>query len=180
MLEFDPGHHLEQLAGDMAGRALAAGAHIDFAGVGLGIGDELGRRCGRHRRVHQHDQRRADRDRHRRQVDGEPETDIGVERLVHRVARIGHEQRVTVGRRAHGELGGDVGGAARTVLDHERLAEPLRQPLRHHARGDICRAARRDGDQDPDRAGRIGLRVRRRRQGRQHRGAGNQAEKAAS
>jgi hypothetical protein len=129
--------------------------------------------------IHQHDQRRADRDRDRGEVDGELEADIGVERLVHRVARVGHEQGVAVGRRAHGKLGGDVGGAARAVLDDEGLAEPLRQPLRHQPRGEIGGAAGRHGDEDTDRAGRIGLRVRRPRQGRQHRSASGQMEKAA-
>jgi hypothetical protein len=38
----DARHHIEQLAADMAGRADAAGAHMDLAGIGLGIVDELG------------------------------------------------------------------------------------------------------------------------------------------
>jgi len=68
-----------------------------------------------------------------------------------------------------------IGGAAWSVLDDERLAEPLRQPLRHQARSEIGGAARRDGDENADRAGRIGLRVRRARPGRQHPSAGGEA-----
>ena len=43
----DPGHHLEQLAGDMGRAPVASGCHVDFAGMGLGLGDELGNRLGR-------------------------------------------------------------------------------------------------------------------------------------
>src|SRR5262249_36898399 len=42
-----------------------------------------------------------------------------------------------VGGRAHDRLGGDIAAAPRPVFDDERLAEPLRQPLAHRARGDV-------------------------------------------
>ena len=41
------GHHLEQLAVDMRRAADAGRRHIDFAGIGLGVGNELGKRFGR-------------------------------------------------------------------------------------------------------------------------------------
>src|SRR6516165_8887675 len=43
----DTGHHLEQLAGDVRHGSAARRRHVDFAGIGLGIGDELGNRLGR-------------------------------------------------------------------------------------------------------------------------------------
>jgi hypothetical protein len=48
------GHQLEQLAREMIGRAGAARRHVDAVGIGLGIGDELGDRRGRDRRVDHH------------------------------------------------------------------------------------------------------------------------------
>ena len=35
------GHRLEQLAGKMSGAAVARRCHVDLAGIGLGVGDEL-------------------------------------------------------------------------------------------------------------------------------------------
>ena len=43
----DAGHHLEQLAGQMARAPAAAEAKSDLAGIGLGVGNEFGNRLGR-------------------------------------------------------------------------------------------------------------------------------------
>ena len=50
-----------------------------------------------------------------------------------------------------------IGGGARPVLDHERLAEPLRQPLTDHARRDVGAAGRRKTDDEAHWPRRIGL-----------------------
>src|SRR4051812_45987823 len=42
MQHVDAGHQLEQLAGEMMGASNAGRGNGDFAGVGFGIGDELG------------------------------------------------------------------------------------------------------------------------------------------
>ena len=64
--------------------------------------------------------------RDRRDVADEIEIELVVERRVDRVRRAGHEKRVSVRRRTHDRLGGDIGTSTRPVLDDELLAEPLR------------------------------------------------------
>jgi hypothetical protein len=87
----DPGHHLEQLARDMAGGAVAARAHVDLAGIGLGVVDELGGRSGRNRWMDLHEQRRAHQDRDRRHVGDEAVAEIVVERGVDGIYGVGHQ-----------------------------------------------------------------------------------------
>ena len=83
----DAGHHLEQLAGDMLRRAVAGRRHVDLAGIGFGIGDELGNRLGRNRWIDLHDDGHADDARDRRDVADEIEIELVVERRVDRVRR---------------------------------------------------------------------------------------------
>ena len=61
---------------------------------------------------------------------------------------------MAVGGRLHDCLGGDIAAGARTVLDNEWLAEPLRQPLADQARNDVGDAA--SGKADDQRTGRDG------------------------
>src|SRR5262245_29447693 len=58
--QIDAGHHLEQLAGNMASTPNAARRHIDLARIGLGVRDELGNRLGWNRWMDRHDKRLAD------------------------------------------------------------------------------------------------------------------------
>ena len=52
---FDTGHHLEQLAGHVAGVVpMPADAMLILPGVGFGVGDELGNRLGWNRWMHHH------------------------------------------------------------------------------------------------------------------------------
>src|SRR5262249_1463000 len=69
----DAGHHLEKLAGGVAVSSGARRRHGELAGIGLGIGDELGNRLGRNRRVHHHDEAASDDARDRRDVADEIE-----------------------------------------------------------------------------------------------------------
>src|SRR5262245_22549173 len=55
-------------------------------------------------------------------------------------------------------LGGDIGSRAWLVLNDERLAEPLREPLTNETRGDVGRAASQETDNNAHRPRRIGLR----------------------
>jgi hypothetical protein len=65
---------------------------------------------------------------------------------------------MAVGRRASdGDRPGHPAGAG-PVLDQERLAEPLLQPLPEHARQKLGAAAGRERDHEGDGAARIGLR----------------------
>src|SRR5262249_7991451 len=61
--------------------------------------------------------------------------------------------RVAVGRRARDGLGRDVAGAARAILDHERLVEDLFQLLADDAGEHVARPAGRESDDERDRAG---------------------------
>ena len=85
----------------------------------------------------------ADDARDRRDVADEIEIEFLVERRVDCVRRADQEQCIAVRGRAHDRLGGDIAASTRPVLDDERLAEPLRQPLTDQARDDVGRAARR-------------------------------------
>jgi hypothetical protein len=118
---------------------------------------KLGNGSRRDRGMNLHHQRRPHQDHHRDHVDREVVAEVVVERGVDRVDRVGHEQRVAVGRRAHRHLGANVVSAAGTILDEECLAEPLGEPLRDDARRNIGRAARRSRDNDAHRASRIVL-----------------------
>ncbi len=119
------GHHVEQRAGNMAGRANAAATHIDLAAIGPGISDEFREGLYRQRRVDDHDQCRPLDAGDRRDVAREAEIEIVVERLVDRARRAGQQKRITVRRRMCHEAGADVGPGAATVLDDDLLVETL-------------------------------------------------------
>src|SRR5262245_19919837 len=95
----------------------------------MNSGTDLTRHCG----IHLHDAGSAYESGHRRDIADEIERELVVERGVDRVGRGDPEQRVAVGRGAHHHFGGNVGIGARPVLDHDRLAEPLSQPLAQEA-----------------------------------------------
>ena len=90
-----------------------------------------------------------------------------VERRVDCVRRDDHQERVAVRRRFHDDLGADIAAGARSVLDDELLAEPLRQPLTD--RRAMMSGAPPAGKPtiDAHRSRRIGLRPRDARHGRQ-------------
>jgi hypothetical protein len=136
--QIDTGHHLEQLASHMNRASVAAGPHVDLGRISPGIGDELGNGLGRNGWVDQHHIGRAKQSRDWRDVANEIEIKLFVERRVDRVPGRGQQQRVTVGRRSDDDLGGDIAAGPSTVLDHERLTEPLRQPLARQTREDVA------------------------------------------
>src|SRR5262249_13282053 len=77
---------------------------------------------------------------------------------VDRVEGPDYEGGVAVCRRAHDRLGCDVAAGSRTVVDDERLTEPLRKPLTYQARRDVRTASGREANNDAHRPRRIGLR----------------------
>jgi hypothetical protein len=95
------------------------------------------------------------RDRH--DIAYEIEVEIPVERDVHRVGRDWHQDRVAVGFGLRDVFGGEVAAGARLVLDHELLAEALRQMLPGKPRNDVRRAAGWKRDDQTYRSRRIGL-----------------------
>ena len=144
----------------MAGRADAARTHIDFARIDLGICDEVRDRLHRQRRIDYDDQRRTLDAGDRRNVAGEAEVEIVIERLVDNAGRAGQQKRVAIRRRMGHEAGADIGAGAATVLDDDLLIETLRHRLGHKPRDNVERAAGRDGNDETDRFVRIGVRMR--------------------
>ena len=71
-------------------------SHVELARIGLGIGDELGKRLGRNRRVHHHDKGHPDQARDRCDVVDEIEIEFVVKRRIDRVRRTDQEERVAV------------------------------------------------------------------------------------
>jgi hypothetical protein len=87
------------------------------------------------------DHRHADDAGDRSDVADEVETEFRVERGVHRVRHGGEQQRVTVGRRRHDDLGADIAAGARQVLGDEGLSEAVGQPLPDQPRAYVDAAA---------------------------------------
>jgi hypothetical protein len=50
-----------------------------------------------------------------------------MDRWLTRVGKTSQQKRIAIRGRIHDDLGGDVRAGTRPVLDHELLAEPLRQ-----------------------------------------------------
>jgi hypothetical protein len=71
--------------------------HVEFAWVGLGVGDEFGNGLGRNRWIHLRDVRKADETRNRRDVADEIETQLVVERRVDCICWSNKQERVAVG-----------------------------------------------------------------------------------
>src|SRR5262245_46355970 len=88
-------------AGTSAGRR-----HVELAGIGFGMRDELGNRLDRHGWIHLHDKRLAMNARDRRDVADQVEIELVVDRGVDRIHRSGHQQRISVWGRVHDRLGG--------------------------------------------------------------------------
>src|SRR5262249_41672886 len=91
----------------------------------------------------------------RRDVADEIETELVIERGVDGVPTADYEQRVAVRRCAHDRLGADIAARAGSILDDERLTEPLRQPLTHQTRDDVARTGRSERHDDAHRPRRI-------------------------
>ena len=95
--DVDAGHHLEQLASHVLRAAVAGRPQVELAGIGLGVGDELGHGPGRHRRIHVHDERIAHDARNRRDIADEIEAQLVIERRIDGIERPGQQEGVAVG-----------------------------------------------------------------------------------
>ena len=129
--------------------------------------------------MHHHDQGSADHA-DDRDVPDEIEIEVVIERRVDGGGRVGPEQRIAVGRRAHDRIGRDVAGGARPVLDDELLAEPLGERLTEQTHEDVGAAAGRIADDAAHRPGRIGLRPRKTRHGWERSSARRQLQKSSA
>src|SRR5262249_22746603 len=83
-------------------------------------------------------------------------------------------------RGTHDRLGGDVAAGSRTVVDDERLTEPLREPLTYQARRDVRTASGREANNDAHRPRRIGLRPSEPGDGRERGSAHRQMQKMSA
>src|SRR5262249_61008991 len=137
-----------------------AGPHIDLAGIGLSVSDQVGNRLRWERRVYHQHAHSADDAGNRRDVADEIETKIVVKRDVPRVICTNHEERIAIGWRPHHRLGGQIAAGAWPVLDDELLAEPFRQQLAYQSANYVSCAAGWPADDQPHGPRRIGLRPR--------------------
>ena len=156
--EIDAGRCLEQFERQVADGARAERRDIDLARIGFRMRDELGEGLRGNPWVHHQHQRQLGQPGDRRDVALKIERQRFVERGIDRVGGDGEQQRVAVGRRIDHRLDADIGAAARLVLDHDRLAEPVRQPLRQEPRNQVGGAAGRIGHDPSHRPRRLGLR----------------------
>src|SRR5438132_1351002 len=116
----------------------------------------------------------------RRDVADEIEVELVIECRVERVEGTDYEQGVAVCRRAHDRLGCDVAAGSRTVVDDERLTEPLREPLTYQACRDVRTASGREANNDAHRPRRIGLRPSYARNSRERGSARGQIQKISA
>jgi hypothetical protein len=130
--------------------------------------------------VHDHHARHADNAGDRSNIANKIEIELVVKGRVDRVVAASYEQRIAVRRCAHDRLGADIAAGSRSVLDHEWLAEALRQPLSHQARDGVGRAASGEWRDEMYRSPWIGLRPRETRDRRQRGSAGSQMEKISA
>src|SRR5262245_2725790 len=116
----------------MGWASVAARAHADLAGIGLGIGNELWNGGNGKRWVHLHHMGQADNASARRNITDKIVIELFVERCVDRGSTADHEERVAICRGAYDGLNTDIATASRTVRNEELLAETPRKPLNDH------------------------------------------------
>ena len=167
MRDIGTGHHLEELAVDVLRAANAARAHVSLARIGFGIGDQFGDAARGKLRVHHHHPRGSGNACDRDDVANEIEAEVFVERHIDDIGGNNQQEGVAVGWRAHDHFSTDIGAPASAVLDHERLAQPLRQFLANEAREDVARSAGSEWSHNAHRPRGIALRPRDEWQNRQ-------------
>jgi hypothetical protein len=106
--QVDSGHHLEQFAEDMGDGPVAGRCHVDLAGIGLGVGDELRDRLSWNGWIDHHDIRAAANARDRRNVADEIEIELFAKRRVYRARQANKQERIAVRRCPHDGFGADL------------------------------------------------------------------------
>src|SRR4029079_9149063 len=159
MNDADASHHLEQFAGDMRARTDAGRRHVDPVRIGPSVGDELRDRCGGHRWVYHHDERRTHDAGDWRDITSKVEAQLFVERCIDGTWWMDREQRVAIRRRTDDGFGTDIGTSPGPVFDDEWLAEMVGEPLPDQSRDQIGIAAGRERNDDVYRLARIRLRL---------------------
>src|SRR5262245_22249868 len=106
----------------------------------------------------------------------EIETKLIVEGCVDRVAGEDQKKRIAVRLRPHHRLHADIAARARSIVDNELLAQPLRELLSNQTRYCVGRTARRVADDVAARPRRIGWRPCDPRDDRERRSARGESE----
>src|SRR6516162_6829490 len=158
MSKINSGHHLEQFAGQLAGRTYTCRAHVDLAWIGFGVSNKLGDCFSWNGQIDEHQVGHADDPRNWCYVADEVEIELVVECRIARIRKIRQKERIAISGRIHDYLGSDVAACARPVLNDEWLSESLLQPLTHQARENVVPPARGIPDDPAHRPRRIGLR----------------------
>src|SRR5262249_36906941 len=158
--QINASYHLEKFSDHMSQAPNAARAHADLAGIGLGMGDELGNRRDRKQWIHLHDMWHPVDARNRRNITNEVVVEFFEQCCIDCCGSTDHEERIAVCRRTPNRLYTDIATTARTVLDDELLTEALRQPLTNEARSNVVNTTGRKWDNDAHGPRRIGLRPR--------------------
>jgi len=146
------GHAVHQFARQMLRVADAGRGKRQFAGIGLGVGDQLlgivhGRGRG-HDNHAWHNSNERNRNKFAARIVGHF---LFEQMMIDRdLARCGHQQGVTVGRRFRDGARGDHRTGARPVLDEDRLSERRSHRLTQQPRHDVDAAAGRIADKDAD------------------------------
>jgi len=127
----------------------------------------------------QHERRTHDA-RDRSDISDDVEIELVVERCTDGMRRADQKEGIAICGRIHDRLGTYIAAAARSVLDHELLAETLRQTLTYKWSHDIMPAASGKGDDEAHRPHRIGLCPRKARYGGESDGARCPMEKLSA
>src|SRR5262245_11405191 len=147
-----------------------ARSHAELARPGFGVCNKLRNRAHLNRWVHDEDKGVAADACDGRGVTDEIEIQLVIERRVDGVWYAADEESVSICRRTQHRLGADIAPGTWSILGHERLAEPVRQPLSNHTCGGVGWAAGCIADDEAHRPRRIRLRPRDTRH-RQQRGS---------
>jgi hypothetical protein len=157
MRPLDAGGRAEDLARQMQGRADAARAEIEPAGLAPGQRKKVAYILHRQPGVDHDDVRHGDELADGGQVPQRIERDFRVQAGCCGQAGIADEEGVAVGRGLGHRIHADHAAGARLVLHHDGHAEDVADRLRDVARNHVGGAARRIGDDPADRPRRIGL-----------------------
>src|SRR5262245_27276820 len=142
----------------MGGRTVTVRRHANLARISLGVGDELGNCFHWYRWMDLHDKRRTGDAGDSCNIADEIETKLIVEGRVDRVAGEDQKKRIAVRLRPHDRLRADIAARARSIVDDELLAQPLRELLSNQTSYCVGRTARRVADDDAHRPRWIRLR----------------------
>ncbi len=176
----DAGGRLEQFGGQVRHRPVPARAIAELSGIGLGVGDQVGHRVERQRRIDHQDDRALGIRRDRRKAFQRVVARVLVDqRRDHLAAGAAHQQRVAVGIAV-----GDVAGAERVagaaaVLDEELLAQGRAEIVGHDPGDEIDGPRGNRGHDDLHRPVRIGLRAQRQRAAKEQQRRGGRAQPRA-